>query len=232
MVARYDAVAEMYGELMGDDATDETAQTLIEMLGDVGGLRVLDVACGTGRVSRELARDGASVTGLDISRRMLDLGIELEESNPLGIRYLHGNVSDGDVLPGETFDAVSCNFGMSDTDDLDGALDTIARVLVPRGAFVFSILHPCFPGWDDDAPSAWPPDGGYHSEGWWKADNSGWRGSTGSNFRMLSTYVNRLVACGFTIDHLTEPEAPAALREKLPDQATTPYTLVVRCLRR
>ena len=47
---------------------------------------------------------------------------------------------------GETFDGVVCNYGLSDIDDLDGVLATVSRVLTPAGWFVFSILHPCFPG--------------------------------------------------------------------------------------
>jgi len=36
---------------------------LLELLGPVSGMRVLDVACGQGRITRELARQGTDVTG-------------------------------------------------------------------------------------------------------------------------------------------------------------------------
>jgi len=66
-------------------------------------------------------------------------------------------------LAGEVFDGVVCNYGFSDFDDLDGALSTFARVLRAGGVFVFSLLHPCFPGWSGVA-GAWPPEG-YYQEG-------------------------------------------------------------------
>jgi ubiquinone/menaquinone biosynthesis C-methylase UbiE len=63
------------------------------------------------------------------------------------------------ALAGERFGVVTSHFGLSDIDDLEGALRTVGRVLEPGGVFVFSILHPCFPGWGEDAPSAWQPGG-------------------------------------------------------------------------
>lgn len=49
--ARYDAVADFYTS--GFDSTDDPAtRALLDLLGPVAGLRVVDVACGHGRVSR------------------------------------------------------------------------------------------------------------------------------------------------------------------------------------
>jgi hypothetical protein len=103
-------------------------------------------------------------------------------------------------------DAVVCNFGLSDVDDLDGALNTFRRVPETAGTFVFSILHPCFPGLEGLASSSWPP-GGYYQEGWWRADaaESDLRRAVGSNHRTLSTYLNGLRRHGFALDELAEP---------------------------
>ena len=60
----------------------------IALCGDVQGLRILDVGCGTGYFAREMARRGASVTGVDISPRMLAHAAQAESQDPLGIRYL------------------------------------------------------------------------------------------------------------------------------------------------
>jgi len=69
-LARYDAVAEFY--VNGFDSTDDSASlALLGLLGPVAGLHVLDVACGHGRITRELARRGAGVVGIDISGNLI-----------------------------------------------------------------------------------------------------------------------------------------------------------------
>jgi ubiquinone/menaquinone biosynthesis C-methylase UbiE len=153
----------------GKTVRDPATVALLDLAGDVSGLRLLEVACGQGRVARELARRGAALTGLDISAALLARARAYEAAEPLGIRYLHADVTSGGVLEGQVFDGVVCNYGLSDIDDLDGLLANVARLLRPGGWFVFSLLHPCFPGWDSDAPSSWPPGRGYYQEGLWLA---------------------------------------------------------------
>ena len=80
-------------------------------------------------------------------------------ADPLNIIYRQADATSPLALDGESFDAIAGNDGLSAIDDLDAALGTIARVLRSDGVFVFSILHPCFPGWGADTPSAWPQGG-------------------------------------------------------------------------
>jgi SAM-dependent methyltransferase len=219
--ARYDPIAEMYVETVGDDVSDPATASLLDLLGDVATRRVLDMACGHGRIARELARRGADVVGVDISAVLLAKAKALEAQSPLGVSYLWADVSSPQCLEGEIFDIVVCNFGLSDIDDLPGTLATVARILRPHGIFAFSILHPCFPGSGENAPSSWPPSKGYFDEGWWLAQNPGFRGKVGSNFRMLSTYLNALIGHGLQLDEAAEPrpsagEASDALRAQVP----------------
>jgi ubiquinone/menaquinone biosynthesis C-methylase UbiE len=229
--ARYDAIADFYDSKVGDDLGDPAAGTLFELAGDLRGLRVLDLACGQGRASRELARRGAEVVGADISGRLLDTARAFEAAESLGIAYAEADAASAEALTGESFDGVVCHFGLSDIDDLSGALATVARVLQPGGWFVFSILHPCFPGWGDDAPSSWRPGVGYFSEGWWLASNTGFRGKVGANHRMLATYLNELVEHGFALEQTAEPEPSGPWRDREPHLDPVPTFLVARCRR-
>lgn len=232
-MARYDQIADFYERRSGKTVSDPATAALLDLAGDVGGLRLLEVACGQGRVARELARRGATLTGLDISAALLAKAQAYEAAQPLGIRYRHADVTTGGVLPGQVFDGVVCNYGLSDIDDLDGLLANVTRLLRPGGWFVFSLLHPCFPGWDSDAPSSWPPGQGYYQEGWWLASNTGYRGQVGASHRMISTYLNSLTGHGLVLDRAAEPPPSLDMERRRPPGAVpVPFYFVARCLRR
>lgn len=228
--ARYDAVADFYEEGFSDPA-DPIVVALLELLGPPSGLRVLDIACGHGRVTRELARRGATATGVDLSRALLDKAEAIEVADPLGTQYVHGDVAAVPQLPNAAVDAVVCNFGLSDIDDLDGALATVHRVLRPGGPFVFSILHPCFPG-SGPVSGSWPSTGRYHDEGYWVAEGvtATLRRQVGANHRMLSTYINSLARHGLMLTQMSEPAPPIEwTTTDRRDAAGFPVFLVARC---
>jgi len=225
--ARYDAVADFY--VRGFDSVDDPATAaLLDMLGPVVGLRILDAACGHGRVTRELARRGAQVTGIDISANLIEKANQDERLGLRGPDYLHADVAQAGLLGDAQFDMVTCNFGLSDIDDLDGAIAAIAAALRPGGCFVFSILHPCFGGGQDIAGS-WPATGSYYGEGHWTAPDarSTLRRQVGANHRMLSTYLGTLRRHGLRLDQLAEP-LPAPGWDPAHDADRKPVFLVVR----
>jgi 2-polyprenyl-3-methyl-5-hydroxy-6-metoxy-1,4-benzoquinol methylase len=231
--ARYDLITDFYLGVVGTDASDPAAATLLGLLGDVRGERVLDIACGHGRITRELARRGGRVTGVDISGNMLGIARAAEACEALSITYLQLDVTSAGALAGESFGVVSCSQGLADIDDLGSALRTVSRVLRPGGKFAFSILHPCFPGWDETAPSSWPHAGGYHAEGWWLARNPGIRGKVGANHRMLSTYLTALARHHLVVERAAEPRpgtrALARQHAAQPGAGPLPMYLVVAC---
>ena len=73
----WDRVADDW-ELQGGDEGDSNRRlnsdpVLWKLAGEVRGMRVLDVGCGTGYLSRQLNDSGAHVTGVDLSARMIDI---------------------------------------------------------------------------------------------------------------------------------------------------------------
>ncbi|MGW5736813.1 MULTISPECIES: class I SAM-dependent methyltransferase [Streptomyces] len=69
--------------------------SFLGMVGDVRGRSVLDLASGTGFYSREFKRRGATdVLGIDISGEMVAVARQLEERDPLGVRYQVGDVAE------------------------------------------------------------------------------------------------------------------------------------------
>ena len=101
-MAQYDAIAEAYQDskqLPFRKAIER--YTLFEALGDVRGLKVLDMACGAGFYTRLLKRAGAAaVTGIDVSAEMIRLAEREEARNPLGCSYVCRDVADLEPEPG------------------------------------------------------------------------------------------------------------------------------------
>jgi 2-polyprenyl-3-methyl-5-hydroxy-6-metoxy-1,4-benzoquinol methylase len=230
--ARYDAVADFYAADSAD-SDDPVSVSLAALTGDVGGRRVLEIACGQGRITRELARRGATVTGVDVSGAMIAKAESAEREKPLGIRYVLADVAKPALLRGEVFDVVVCSFGLSDIDDLDGTLANTHRLLRQDGVFAFSILHPCFAG-GAEVSGSWPSGGTYYDERWWRADGSlsTLRQRVGANHRTLSTYLNSLRRHGLILDELAEPAPTGGWAATRPDAARLPVFFVARCLNR
>jgi 2-polyprenyl-3-methyl-5-hydroxy-6-metoxy-1,4-benzoquinol methylase len=232
--ARYDAVADFYATAF--NAIDDPAgAALLDLVGSPAGLRILDLACGHGRITRELARRGADVTGADISAALIGKARQAEREHPLGPRYVHADVSSPGwhaSLDTAAFDVVTCHFGLSDIDDLDGALAGASAVLRPRGRFVFAFLHPCFPG----APgisASWPPSARYYDEGRWtpEAELSALRRQVGAQHRTLSSYLNAFRRHGLWLDELREPVPASQWADPRPGADRVPVYLAGRCLK-
>jgi SAM-dependent methyltransferase len=112
---------------------------LVEIMNLRAGERVLDVACGTGVVTRELpARVGQAgrVVGLDVNAGMLAAA---RAAVPTGsIEWLEGNATSM-PLPDATFDVVVCQQGLQFLPDKLAGLGEMRRVLVPGGRLVLSV---------------------------------------------------------------------------------------------
>ena len=219
-LARYDEFAEWYEQWIGDAPPLIAAQD--GLLPAVAGARVLDLACGQGRMSRYLARRGADVVGVDVSAAMVGTA---RAAGPAGITYLCADVTRAPTWwDGRPFDGCTCELALMDIDDLAGALATVAAVLRPGGWFVASVMHPCFPG-NGRGQSSWPPGGGYEREGWWTSPGhnpEGVRIRVGATHRKLSTILNALHDAGLEAERFAEPPAPVPV----------PTYLLWRCRRR
>jgi SAM-dependent methyltransferase len=183
------------------------------------GARVLDLACGWGPLSRDLAERGAVVTGVELSEPLLEQARALETDRNHRIRYLRGDATTLAWWDEQPFDGVVCNMALMDIDDLDAATATIHEVLRPGGWFNVSLHHPCFPGAatpDGDALPSWSPEHGYGAEGWWTTESTGVRGHVGAQHRKLSTYLNSFLRVGLEFTGFVEPD-PALPRILLID---------------
>ncbi|KOP27123.1 methyltransferase type 11 [Hapalosiphon sp. MRB220] len=94
MAADYDTIAQQYkkSKELPFRLHIET-YTYLNLLGDVTGKSILDLACGEGFYSRELKRKGATrVVGVEISEKMIELATQEEAREPLGVEYILSDV--------------------------------------------------------------------------------------------------------------------------------------------
>ena len=103
---------------------------LVSMAAPAPGVTALDLATGTGDIAFALAARGASVVGLDLTRRMIELArARAAVARPQFIV--------GDMLalpfPAASFDLVTTGYGLRNVPDLAMAINEIRRVLKPGG---------------------------------------------------------------------------------------------------
>jgi ubiquinone/menaquinone biosynthesis C-methylase UbiE len=157
--------------------------------------RALEVGCGEGRVSRDLAARGFAVTGVDSAPTLLEAAAA---AHPEG-RYL---VADAASLPFEegSFDLVVAYNSLMDMEAMDAAVAECARVLAPGGVFCACVTHPFA-----DANHA--PDVDYFAQGLFEGTFE--RDGLTMTFRgwtyPLEAYSRALEAAGLRIEALREP---------------------------
>jgi ubiquinone/menaquinone biosynthesis C-methylase UbiE len=218
-------MAEWWDEKLGDEG-DLWHRTLIDppllqLVGDVAGLRLLDLACGNGYLSRRFARQGAAVTGVDTNAAIIERARLREAREPLGITYQVADAALLGPLADGTFDLVVCNMALMDIEDAAAALLEVARVLRPGGRFVASLSHPCF---DKVNTSGWAIEQIYPVTTIWRKmsryrdvtmDEMRWYEIadrpiyTPAYHRPLSWYFRALRAAGLGVAAFEEP-APTA----------------------
>jgi malonyl-CoA O-methyltransferase len=111
-----------------------------EALGEVAGLAVLDLGCGTGRHALWLARAGASVTAIDFSEGML---VQARcKAGAETVRFLAHDLHQPLPFANHEFDRVVSGLVLEHLADLDRFFAEVRRVLKPGGRAVVSAMHP------------------------------------------------------------------------------------------
>lgn len=143
----YNANAEFWVQIIRDQRDryrmELTNDAVLEAIGPVDNLTVLDAGCGEGYMSRALAQSGAKVTGVDFSDELIQAAKEHELTSELPVSFEVGDVNSLAYDPG-TFDLVLCNHLLNDLEDPSHAIREFSRVLSPNGRIAIMMLHPCF----------------------------------------------------------------------------------------
>lgn len=131
--AGWERVAANYGRSF-EAATRLFGSKVLDAAGVERGMRMLDVACGTGLLTSLAASRGALVAGADFSPAMIDVASR---------RYptVEFHLAEAGALPfeDETFDGIFINFGINHFSEPVAALREARRLLKPGGRVVFTV---------------------------------------------------------------------------------------------
>ncbi|AEH24494.1 SAM-dependent methyltransferase [Pyrococcus yayanosii CH1] len=116
--------------------------------------RILDLACGTGIPTLELARRGYHVTGLDLHEEMLTVARRKAEREELSVEFIQGNALEIDFE--EEFDAITMFFSSImyfDDSTIQVLFNSVKWALRPGGIFIADF--PCWYYGGRDGPIVW-----------------------------------------------------------------------------
>ncbi|MDN2452623.1 class I SAM-dependent methyltransferase [Lactobacillus sp. UCMA15818] len=139
----YSAFAQVYDELMDPQIYDNWLK-LVDTVTSKQKKKLLDLACGAGRLAVLLAKSGYQVTGADLSEEMLALAEARARKARVELELLQVNMTDLNEL--ENFDVVTCGLDslcyLADNEELLQTFREVAGHLNKDGIFIFDVLSP------------------------------------------------------------------------------------------
>lgn len=180
-------------------------------------LHVIDAGCGTGNLTREIARLSTSVVGIDLSES--SIAIARSRHSDANISYIAQSFeSSRDRFERGSFTLGIANMVLMNCANLREFIQTMAHLLQPGARFVISITH----------PRHWPNYWGYASESWFnyndeiaieapfKISRTSTESVTTHFHRPLATYLSELRRAGFAVAEIQEPMPSAEIAVRYP----------------
>lgn len=177
----------------------------LDLLGDVAGLDVIELGCGSAYVSAWLARDGARPVAVDFSHAQLETARRCQERTALSFPLIEADAEHVPLRSG-SFDLVISEYGAGPWCDPRRWLPEAARVLRPGGRLIFltnSVL----------AGLCVPAEGGVAGDRLLRSQRDlfpvSWPGGGVEHHPGHGDWIRLLRAAGFVIDALHELHPPA-----------------------
>ncbi|WP_308294799.1 class I SAM-dependent methyltransferase [Streptomyces sp. JJ66] len=209
-----DAYQREHGAFLGDarfvwgpEGLEEADARLLGDPATLAGARVLEIGAGAAQCSRWLAAQGARPVALDLSHRQLQHALRLG-ADGLGLVE-----ADAGALPfaDGAFDLACSAYGaVPFVADPVRVFREVRRVLRPGGRWVFSVTHPlrwAFP--DEPGPAGLTVSASYFDRTPYVEQDEAGRTLYVEHHRTMGDRVRDVVAAGFTLLDLVEPQWPA-----------------------
>lgn len=214
----YDRWAEVYDDECNPLVMFEEPR-VIELLGDVCGLTIADIGCGTGRHAVRLANAGALVTGVDFSDGMVQR--MREKPGAEAVNFVRHDLAQPLPFPDASFDRVLCCLVLDHIAGLQPVFGELHRLCRADGFVLVTVMHPAMELMGVRARFTDPA--------------TGRKVSPQSQSHQVSDYVMAALRAGLALDHLSEHACDAAFAARVPRAARYvdwPMLLVMRLRRR
>lgn len=228
----FDKYSQMARSIYGLQGAGEW-KTLKRMLPDFQGKKVLDLGCGFGwHCKYAIENNALEVLGVDSSEKMLEKAKEINEDK--AINYEKATIEEI-KLEKDYFDIVLSSLALHYIEDFNMVCKKVYESLVHGGEFIFSVEHPIFTAygnqqWHEDQNGNrmhWPVDNYFNED----KRHSVFLGEEVTKYhKIITTYINSLINCGFEIKEVTEPQPPKEMLEgnkEMQDELRRPMMLLI-----
>lgn len=189
----------------------------LQLLGDVRGLRILELGCGGGQTSIAFAQQGATVVGIDISDQQLHFARTLAAQAGAAVTFVQGDISALPNFQAGEWDLIFSTYTLQYVEDLPLCLAECWRLLRHRGRLVFSLDHPlrdCFFDREEDELSPYPV------RNYFDTSLLRWRFPESNvllraHHLTTAQWIDLLSTNGFLLARLVEPAPPQAVLDEL-----------------
>ncbi len=144
-IQKFDDVAQIWWDLDGEMGTLHVINPLrtkfvMEKVA-APAPKILDVGCGGGILSEALAKSGAQVTGIDLSRDSIEAAKLHAQAEGLSIDYRHTGIEEVAQAEAGSYDAVTCMEMLEHVPDPEAIIAACAQALKPGGQAFFSTIN-------------------------------------------------------------------------------------------
>ena len=114
----------------------------LKLIKEIRGKKVLEIGCGGAQCGIAFAKQGAIVTGIDISEKQIEFARQLAKDNNVEIELYQGDIINLEKINSESQDIIFSSWALLYISDLQRCFKEAYRVLKKGGLFVLSLDHP------------------------------------------------------------------------------------------
>lgn len=176
----------------------------LKLIGNIKGKNILEIGCGGAQCGIAMAKQGAKVIGIDISKEQLNFARDLAEKNNVKINFYQGDIENLKQIKSNSQDLVFTAWALHYVENLDKCFKEVYRALKKGGTFILSLPNPISRIIDDKTLEL--------KESYFKIGKKVLTFSDPNKKFVMYNYtisqvINTLIKTGFTIEKMIEPDS-------------------------